>query len=119
MLEVIGTPWEPTPNVEAEDVARVPNPDAAEAEVVPKDPEIPESIARRMYIRKADIDVWRNRWCLGCRNIMFGKFLQSHTLRHVGIGLNVVCVRLTNDWRGCRGQTPGLRRQRCESPSGR
>ena len=48
VLEVIGMPWEPTPNVEAEDAARVPNPDAADAEVVPRDPEIPESIARRM-----------------------------------------------------------------------
>ena len=49
-------PWEPTPNVEAEDAARVPNPGAADAEVVPKDPEIPKSIARRMYIRKTDIE---------------------------------------------------------------
>ena len=55
VLEVVGMPWEPTPNVEAEDAARVPNLDAAEAETVPNDPESPESIARRMYIRKADI----------------------------------------------------------------
>ena len=33
----------------------MPNPDAAEADVVPKDPELPESIVRKMYIRKTDI----------------------------------------------------------------
>ena len=55
VLEVFGMPWEPTPNIDAEDGARLPNPDAIEAEVVPKDPEVPESIARRMYIRKTDV----------------------------------------------------------------
>ena len=55
VLVVIGMPWEPTPNVDAEDAARGPNPDAVEAEVVPRDPEVPESIARQMYIRKTDI----------------------------------------------------------------
>ena len=44
VLVVIGMPWDPTPNVDAEDAARVPNPDAVEAEVVPKDPEVPETI---------------------------------------------------------------------------
>ena len=73
-------PWEPTPNVEAEDAARVPNLEAAEAEVVPRNPEIPESIARRMYIKKTDIEKFgETDGCLGCRNIMLGKPLQSHT----------------------------------------
>ena len=48
-------PWDPTPNVDAEDGARLPNAEAADAEVIPKDPEVPESIVRRMYIRKTDI----------------------------------------------------------------
>ena len=38
----------PTLNVDAEEGARVPNPEAADAEVIPKDPEILEAIARRM-----------------------------------------------------------------------
>ena len=46
----------PTPNIDAEDGARVPNADATEAEVSPKDPEVPEAVARRMYIRKDDIE---------------------------------------------------------------
>ena len=77
---MIGMPWEPTPKIDAEDVARVPNPDAAEAEVVHKDPEIPESIARRMYIRKTDIIKYdKTDGCIGCRTTMLGKPLQSYT----------------------------------------
>ena len=80
MSEVIGTPWKPTPNVEAEDVARVPNPGVAEAEVVPRDSEIPESIARRMYMKRSDIMQLNDTdGFLGCKNIMLGKLLQAHT----------------------------------------
>ena len=68
VMQVVGTPWEPTPNVDAEDAARVPNPDAGEADVVLRDPEIPESAARRMYIRKADIEKFgETPGCVGCR----------------------------------------------------
>ena len=79
VLAVVGMPWDPTPNVYAEDAARVPNPDAVEAEVVPKDPEVPETIARRMYIRKTDIIKFgETDGCIGCRITMLGKPLQSH-----------------------------------------
>ena len=64
-LAVVGLPWDPTPNVDAEDGARLPNPEVSDAEVIPKDPEIPEAIVRKMYIRKADIikygDAWMHR----------------------------------------------------------
>ena len=50
VLAMIGTPWDPTPNVEAEDGARVPNPVIVDAEAIPKDPEVPADVARRMYI---------------------------------------------------------------------
>ena len=71
---------DPTPNVDAEDGDRVPNPEVADAEVIPKDPEVPESIARRMYIRKADIVKYgETPGCLGCRCIALGKPSQSHT----------------------------------------
>ena len=80
VLEVVGMPWEPTPNVDAEDVVRVPNPDAAEAEVLPEDLEVPESIARRMYIRKTDIIKYgETDGCIGYRTTMLGKPLKSHT----------------------------------------
>ena len=80
VLEVVGVPWDPTPNIDAEDGARLPNPDATEAEVVPGDPEVPESIARRMYIRKADVVRFgETDGCPGCRMTMLGKPLQSHT----------------------------------------
>ena len=73
-------PWDPTPNIDAEDGARVPNADATEAEVIPRDPEVPEAVARRMYIRKADITKFGGTpGCLGCRCIAVGKPLQSHT----------------------------------------
>ena len=62
VLAVIRMPWGPTPNVDAEDATRVPNPDAVEAGVVPKDPKVPESSARRMYIRKTDIVKFLDRW---------------------------------------------------------
>ena len=42
VLAVVGMPWDPTPNIDAEDAARVPNPEAVDAEVIPKDPEMPE-----------------------------------------------------------------------------
>ena len=80
VFAVIGMPWKPTLNVDAEDGARVPNPEAADAEVIPKDPEVPESVARRMHIRKADIMKYSETLgCVGCRNIVLGKPLQSHT----------------------------------------
>ena len=47
-LAVIGLPWDPTPNVDAEDGARMPYPDVSDAEVIPSDPEIPEAIVRNM-----------------------------------------------------------------------
>ena len=79
-LAVNGLPWEPTTNVDAEDGARVPNPEAADAEVILNDPEVPESVARRVYIRKADIVKYRETpGCIGCRIIVLGKPLQSHT----------------------------------------
>ena len=55
VLEVAGTPWNPTPSVHAEDGARVPNPDAADADVVPRDSEMPVAVDRKMYIRKQDL----------------------------------------------------------------
>ena len=68
------------PNVDAEDGARLPNPDVADAEVIPKDPEIPEAIVRNMYIRKTDIIKFgETDGCIGCRTTMLGKPLQSHT----------------------------------------
>ena len=33
----------------------MPHPEAADGEVIPKGPEIPEAIVRRIYIRKADV----------------------------------------------------------------
>ena len=76
----MGMPWGPTPNVDAEDAARVPNPEAVDAEVIPKDPEMPESIVRKMYIRKADIiKHGETPGCNGCRCVALGKPLQSHT----------------------------------------
>ena len=48
VLEVAGTPWNPTPSVHAEDGARVPNPDAADADVVPRDSDMPEAVVRKM-----------------------------------------------------------------------
>ena len=38
VLAVIAMPWDPTPNVDAEDAARVSNPVAVEAEIAPRDP---------------------------------------------------------------------------------
>ena len=80
ILAVVGLPWDPIPNVDADDGARVPSPDAAEAEVVPKDPELPESIFRKMYIRKADfVKFGETPGCIGCQCVVLGKPLQSHT----------------------------------------
>ena len=80
VLAVTGMPWGPTPSVDAEDGARVPNPDAAEAEAIPRDPEVPEAVSRRMYIKKSDIlKFGETEGCIGCRNIMLGKPIQSHT----------------------------------------
>ena len=51
-----------------------------EAEVVPRDPEVPDAIARRMYIRKTDsIKFGETGGCIGCRTTMMGKPLQSYT----------------------------------------
>ena len=48
--------------------------------MIPKDPEVPEAVARRMYIRKADItEFGETPGCLGCRCIALGQPLQSHT----------------------------------------
>ena len=80
VLAVVGLPWDPTSNIDAEDGARVSNAEVAEAEVIPKDPEVPEALARRMYIHKADIvKHGETPGCLGCRCIALGKPLQSHT----------------------------------------
>ena len=80
VLAVAGMPWDPTPSVDAEDGARVPNPDAVEAEAIPRDPEVPEAVSRRMYIKKSDIlKFGKTEGCIGCRNIMLGKPIQSHT----------------------------------------
>ena len=77
---MIGLPWDPTPKVDADDSARMPNPDAADAEVIPKDPEVPEAIVRKMYIRKADIVKYgETPRCIGCRCAILGKPLQSYT----------------------------------------
>ena len=79
-LAVVGLPWDPTPNVNAEDGARLPNPDVSDAEVIAKDPEIPEVIVRKMYIRKTDIIKYgETPGCIGCRCVVLGKPLQSHT----------------------------------------
>ena len=80
VLAAAGLLWDPTPNIDAEDGARVPNAEAAEAEVMSKDPEVPEAVARRMYNRKADtVKYGETPGCLGCRCIALGKHLQSHT----------------------------------------
>ena len=80
VLAVMGMPWDPTPNIDAEDAARVPNPEAVDAEVIPKDPEMPELIVRKMYIRKAGIiKHGETPGCNGCRCVALGKPLQSHT----------------------------------------
>ena len=72
VLAVIGMSCHPMPNVDAEDGAR--DPEAADAEVIPKDPEVPESVARRMYVRKADLmQCGETPGCVGCRNIFHGK----------------------------------------------
>ena len=80
VLAVVGLPWDPTPNIDAEDGARMPNAQAAEAEVIPKDPEVPEAVAKNIYIRKADIVKYgETPGCLGCQCIALGKPSQSHT----------------------------------------
>ena len=82
VLAVVGLPWDPTPNVEAEDGARVPNPVVIDAEAVPQDPEVPADVARRMYIYKRDIDdpaIGPTPGCIGCHNLRLGKSAQSHT----------------------------------------
>ena len=80
VLAVVGLPWDPTPNIDAEDGSRVPNADATEAQVIPRDPEVPEAVARRMYFRKADItEFGETPGCLGCRCIALRKPLQLHT----------------------------------------
>ena len=117
VLAVIGMPWDPTPNVDAEDAARVPNPDAVEAEVVPKDPEVPETIARRMYIRKTDIIKFgETDGCIGCRTTMLGN-LFSRTHQSAVRCLRPVYGKLTMVRRGCNGQTTELRRHWFESRS--
>ena len=78
-LAVVGLPWDPTPNVDAEDGATFPNPDVSDAEVIPKDPEIPEAIVRKMKIRKTDITKYgETPGCISCRCVVLGKPLQSH-----------------------------------------
>ena len=58
----------------------MPNPEAVDAEIIPKDPEMPESIVRKMYIRKADIvKCGETPGCIGCRCVALGKPFQSHT----------------------------------------
>ena len=80
VLSISGMPWDPTPNVAAEDGARLPDPTAADAEAIPKDGEAPEAIVRKMYIRKQDIEEHGpTPGCIGCRTVLLGKPLQSHT----------------------------------------
>ena len=75
-----GLPWDSTPNVDAEDGARVPNPEASDAEIIPTHPEIPEAIGRKMYIRNVDdVKYSETPGCIGCRCAILGKPLQSHT----------------------------------------
>ena len=58
----------------------MPNPDVADAEVIPKDPQAPEAIVRKMYIRKTDITKYgETHGCIGCRCVVLGKPLRSHT----------------------------------------
>ena len=79
-LAVVGLPWDPTPNADAEDGAQLPNPDVSDAEVIPQDPEIPEAIVRKVYIKKADIIKYGEMpGCIGFRCVVLGKPLQSHT----------------------------------------
>ena len=80
VLAVIGMPWDSTLNVDADVGARVPNPEAADAEIITKDPEVSESIVRKMYARKADVVKYvETPGCIGCRCAVLGKPLQSHT----------------------------------------
>ena len=80
VLAVVGVPWDLTPNVNADDGARVSNPEVVDAEIIPKDPEVLESIVRKMYIRMADIVKYgETPGCIGCRCVAVGKPLQSHT----------------------------------------
>ena len=81
VLGVTGMPWDPTPNIEGDDGARLPDPGAADGDVVPKDAEPPEPIIRKMYIRKRDVlEYGETPGCLGCTNTMLGKAQQSHTV---------------------------------------
>ena len=58
VLSVVGMPWDPTPNGDADDGARLPNPDAVEAHVVPKYPEVPESIKSGVFGMQV-CDAWQ------------------------------------------------------------
>ena len=41
---------------------------------------MPEAVARRMYIRKADVEKYgETPGCISCRNIVLGKSVQTHT----------------------------------------
>ena len=80
VLAVVGMPWDPTPNVDADDGARVPNPEAVDAEIIPKDSQVPEPIVGKMDIRKAGIFKYgETPGCIGCRCVALGKPFQSQT----------------------------------------
>ena len=55
VLTVIGVPWHSPRMLTRRTVPERRNPEAADADIIPKDPEMSESIGRKMYIRKADI----------------------------------------------------------------
>ena len=75
LLGVVGTPWDPTPNIDAEDAARLPNPnpEADMEDVIPKQSEDGTPVARRMYIRRADVERFgQTPGCVGCRDRIEG-----------------------------------------------
>ena len=74
LLSVVGTPWDPTPNIDAEDAARLPDPEAHQADIIPKQAEDAPSITRRMYIRRTDVERFGpTPGCAGCRAALLNK----------------------------------------------
>ena len=80
VFAVRGLPWNPTPGATDDAGARMPNPSAADAEVVPRDAEVGDHLTRRLYILREDVKRFDpTPGCLGCRCAMSGRPPQNHT----------------------------------------